>query len=159
MRLTSASGVEFSSMSRSRRAAYRSSASRLFVLLFLGTATVPAAAQCVLEYQRADNAWAQSGRPDGSIGTERLVLQPGQRRTFVTDWSYEKRRNDGTNYYGSHVRIVRNAGKRPILVSYNETIVAKNGRAEKGNSAHLALSPGQKLSIRLDVTEVECPAK
>lgn len=58
--------------------------------------------------------WAAPGRPDGALGTETLTLQPGETKVFTTDWKYEKQRNDGRNYYGSHVRTVRNAGQRPI---------------------------------------------
>ncbi len=57
-----------------------------------------------LDYWRADNMWAAFGRPDGDLGQETISLQPGQKRVFVTDWKYEKKRNDGTNYYGSHGR-------------------------------------------------------
>ncbi|HEU4566377.1 MAG TPA: hypothetical protein VFS05_17060 [Gemmatimonadaceae bacterium] len=71
---------------------------------------------CVLEYQRADNMWAAAGRPDGSLGVESIALQPGQKKVFITDWRYEKQRNDGTNFYGSHLRIAANKSARRIDV-------------------------------------------
>jgi len=77
----------------------------------------PAAAQglaCVFEYRRADNMWANWGRPDGVLGTETITLQPGQKKTFLTDWSHEKLRNDGTTFYGSHLRRAVNRGTGPI---------------------------------------------
>lgn len=64
-------------------------------------------AACTLEYQRADNMWAAAGRPDGTLGIETINLLPGQRKVFITDWAYEKRVNDGSNYYGSHLRLAR----------------------------------------------------
>jgi hypothetical protein len=63
-----------------------------------------------LQYWRADNMWAAAGRPDGNLGMEEVTIQPGQKRVFVTDWRYEKQRNDGTNYYGSHGRKLKNPG-------------------------------------------------
>ena len=88
--------------------------------LFLGlglmlVVTVPgrtiAAQSCALEYSRADNMWAGWGSPGGSLGAETITLEPGQKRVFVTDWAYEKKRNDGTNYYGSHLRYAVNRGE------------------------------------------------
>ena len=73
-------------------------------------------APCVLEYRRADNMWANWGRPDGLLGAETITLQPGQKKVFATDWSYEKQRNDGTNFYGSHLRRAVNRGAGPLQV-------------------------------------------
>jgi hypothetical protein len=71
---------------------------------------------CVLEYRRADNMWAHWGRPDGMLGAETITLQPGQKKVFATDWSHEKQRNDGMNFYGSHLRRAVNTGAGPIQV-------------------------------------------
>jgi hypothetical protein len=65
-------------------------------------------ASCRLDFQRADNMWAGFGAPTGSLGTESISLSPGQNRAFITDWKYEKQPNDGTNFYGSHLRIGTN---------------------------------------------------
>jgi hypothetical protein len=73
-----------------------------FAFLTAVAAPVAAQQQCTIEYQRADNALAAPGRPDGQLGVERLTLKPGETKVFNTDWKYEKQRNDGSNYYGSH---------------------------------------------------------
>lgn len=73
-----------------------------------------AAQSCKLEYYRADNMWATWGA--GNLGAETLTLEPGQKRVFATDWAYEKKRNDGTNYYGSHLRVAVNSGTVPVRV-------------------------------------------
>jgi hypothetical protein len=76
-------------------------------------------APCVLEYRRADNMWANWGRPDGMLGAETITLQPGQKKVFATDWSYEKQRNDGSNFYGSHLRRAVNRGAGPLQMKLN----------------------------------------
>src|SRR5215207_234489 len=87
-------------------------------ILGLGSAGAAAAqgTPCVLEYRRADNMWADWGRADGNLGTETITLQPGQRKAFVSDWAYEKLHNDGTNFYGSHLRRAVNRGTGPLQV-------------------------------------------
>ena len=86
----------------------------------LGLVAAPSAsaqsAPCVLEYRRADNMWANWGRPDGLLGAETITLQPGQKKLFVADWSYEKQKNDGTNFYGSHLRRAVNRGSGPLQI-------------------------------------------
>lgn len=69
---------------------------------------------CYLQYERADNSWAAAGRPDGALGKEYVLVRAGETRDFVTDWKYEKQRNDGTTYYGSHLRRAENLGVRPV---------------------------------------------
>jgi hypothetical protein len=72
-----------------------------------------------LDYWRADNMWAAAGRPNGNLGQETVTVDAGQRRVFITDWRYEKQRNDGTNYYGSHGRRLTNSGDQMIEVKLN----------------------------------------
>ena len=67
---------------------------------------------CVLDYRRADNMWA--GQPSASLGTETITLAVGQKLTFITDWRYEKLRNDGTHFYGSHLRVATNRSSRTV---------------------------------------------
>lgn len=74
-----------------------------------------AAQSCTFEYRRADNMWAGWG--GGNMPAETVTLQPGQKKVFATDWAYEKQRNDGTNYYGSHLRYAVNRGAVPVRVS------------------------------------------
>jgi hypothetical protein len=125
---------------------------------FMAAAAAPAAAQqCSFEYQRADNMWAAQGRPDGTLGKETLTLQPGETKVFTTDWKYEKQRNDGANYYGSHLRIARNTGKRPIRFALRsgEARSAAQVAADRGTRT---LNPGATLSTKADLMEVSCPA-
>ncbi len=133
--------------------------------MLMAVAAAPAAAQqCTLEYQRADNMWSATGRPDGPLGKETLTLEPGQTKVFNTDWKYEKRRNDGENYYGSHARIVRNAGKRPIKVVFRgDDIGSMVGAARDvlsragDNKAVGGLEPGISWNVRADLMEASCP--
>lgn len=133
------------------------------LMALAGTA---AAEPCTLEYMRADNMWAAQGRPDGFLGTESITVQPGQTKVFVTDWKYEKQRNDGTNYYGSHVRIVRNVGKGSVKLVFKGGLAGMTASAlraaleekEKGRALGM-LDPGKQLSVRHDLMEVSCPAE
>jgi hypothetical protein len=144
---------------------------RAIVVLWalLATAAAPAAAQqCTLEYQRADNMFAGMGRPDGQLGKETVTLEPGQTKVFTTDWKYEKQRNDGANYYGSHTRIVRNTGKRPMqLVFRGDMGTMLRGMAaavitatKKVGNDRLqgTLKPGVSWDVRADLMEASCPS-
>jgi hypothetical protein len=137
---------------------------RIVLLALSLVAAAPAfAQQCSIEYQRADNMLAAPGRPDGNLGKETLTLQPGQTQVFNTDWKYEKQRNDGRNYYGSHMRIVRNTGQRPVMLTFrgNASDLAKGGLATKvtGDRGTGQLAPGASASnLRADLMEVSCPA-
>ena len=114
-----------------------------------------------LDYWRADNMWAAFGRPDGNLGQESVDLSPGQRRVFVTDWKYEKQRNDGTNYYGSHGRRLQNSSAQPMDVKLTsvegivrDILVQLKTGAPAG---YLRLKPGATLDIKADIQEVLCP--
>jgi hypothetical protein len=150
----------------------------------LGLVLAPAASAqttpCVLEYRRADNMWANWGRPDGLLGAETITLQPGQKKVFAIDWSYEKQRNDGTNFYGSHLRRAVNRGSGPLqfkvrgpgslfryaragdlavqIVSQYSTFGAQAGALV---SLVLGSSPifqsGDSALFRHDLAEVSCP--
>lgn len=134
---------------------------RIILSAFLALAAAPVAAQqCTLEYQRADNMWAAAGRPDGALGKETLTLQAGETKVFTTDWKYEKQRNDGRNYYGSHVRIVRNAGQRPIKLVFRGSELKVGGiigqlREDRGLGT---LKPGASGNVKADLMEASCPA-
>lgn len=134
--------------------------------LCLAVAAPALAQQCSIEYQRADNMFAAPGRPDGNLGKETLTLQPGQNQVFNTDWKYEKQRNDGRNYYGSHTRIVRNTGQRPV------TLVFRGNPADLGRASAVGglvinvigergtgeLKPGASAdNVRADLMEARCP--
>ena len=106
-----------------------------------------AAQSCTLQYYRADNMWATWGT--GNLGAETLTLQAGQNRVFATDWAYEKRRNDGTNYYGSHLRLAVNSGTVPVRVNVRGPMLVLIKPRD------LALSPTATVSgIKLVVQNV-----
>ena len=97
------------------------------------------AQSCTLEYRRADNMWANWGRPDGYLGSETITLQPGQKKIFATDWAYEKQRNDES--------VVKRAPRRPAAAAAvnvrlrgpRQAIVKP---AAKQNATAAALVPG-----------------
>jgi hypothetical protein len=100
----------------------------------------------VLQYQRADNMWAAFGRPDGNLGTETVTVPVGEVKNFITDWRYEKLRNDGYYYYGSHLRIATNIGARQVVVS------ARN----QFGFQDFSLQPGQTQHFQHDLLVVIC---
>ena len=132
----------------------------LFAALVL-VAAAASAQECRIEYQRADNMWAAPGRPDGQLGTETLTLKPGETKVFNTDWKYEKRRNDGTNYYGSHVRVLRNTGTLPVKLAMTGNTAQTGSVHNKvvGQKVLSQLEPGKDATaLRADLQEVSCPA-
>ena len=63
------------------------------------------AGEIVLEYQRADNMMAASGKPSASLGTESVSINAGDFVEFETDWKYEKTKGTSNKRYGSHLRV------------------------------------------------------
>jgi hypothetical protein len=123
-----------------------------------------AAQSCTLEYHRADNMFAAWGRADGYLGAETITLQPGEKKVFNTEWAYEKKRNDGTIYYGSHLRRAINRGTGPLHVrlggpgQWMMLLVASPRIFFYYHDRPLALGPGQIGEYRHDLLEVSCPA-
>jgi hypothetical protein len=135
-------------------------------LILLAPSGVLRAQDCVLEYQRADNMWAAFGRPDGTLGTETISLKAGESRVFVTDWKYEKTRNDGTNFYGSHLRLATSKGRVPAtveVVSGSATVESMLGNildmVQKlaWNRALVGMKLGSTRLYRSDLAVVRCP--
>ncbi len=123
-------------------------------------ATPAYAGSCRLDYQRADNMWAAAGRPDGQLGVETITLADGQAKAFVTDWKYEKQRNNGTTYYGSHLRLATNPGQRPVKLQVRSFFTAVRDLvgavlAANGNY-YLSLAPGKSQQFQADLVEVSC---
>jgi hypothetical protein len=108
--------------------------------------SVPVTSSCKLDYQRADNMWAPLGKPVGALGTESITLLNGQTKLFFTDWKYEKLRNDGTNYYGSHLRIATNAGARWLKVQIQTQF----------SSSWVTIKGGETLYYQHDLAQVSC---
>lgn len=107
-------------------------------------------AACKLDYQRADNMWAAFGRPDGFLGTESISLAGGQDKVFVTDWKYEKTRNDGANFYGSHLRIATNGSARTVRMQIRTATLAGT------STSWTRLEPGKTQQFQADLMEVYC---
>jgi hypothetical protein len=101
---------------------------------------------CTMQYQRADNMWAAAGRPDGSLGIETVTVPAGSDQRFDTSWYFEKRRNDGVHYYGSHLRIATNTGARQVTLRVMNQM----------GSQSVSLQPGQTLQFQNDLANVGC---
>lgn len=139
----------------------------LALITLCAIASHSASAQnCALEYRRADNMWAAFGRPDGNLGVENIAVGKGSARAFATDWRYEKTRNDGTNYYGSHLRVAVNRGTIPVRVSITSALLSfkamlGNNLAstvqQKQNTGYVELQPGETRLFQADLMEVRCP--
>jgi len=150
------------------RSSYLTLGMGLTLALSVSAADIAAQA-CTLEYRRADNMWANWGRADGYLGIETITLQPGQKRVFVTDWAYEKKANDGTNFYGSHLRLAVNRGTVPVQLrlrgplQFLKLTPALGGVASKLQAVLIAqggvpgLKPGDTAHYRHDLAEVICP--
>lgn len=125
----------------------------LVALTMLGAASADSAperqGECRLAYQRAETARAPTGRPEGRLGIETLVLPPGAARAFVTDRRYERSRNDGTRFYGTHLRIAANRGRRPILL--------RLGLPDWPGGFVQWITPGETVEYQHDLLEVVCP--
>jgi hypothetical protein len=93
-----------------------------------------------LQYWRADNMWAAEGRPDGNLGMEEVDVPKGTTRVFVTDWQYEKQRNDGVNFYGSHARKLTHAGGHNLVITLT--------------SGSITLFEGQSATCKGDIKSV-----
>ena len=119
--------------------------SALLALASAQAARGAAVGSCALDYERADNMWAT--RPDGDLGVESITLQWGQMKVFSTDWRYEKLRNDGTNYYGSHLRRATNRGTTLVRV---RTVAPFSGGYDN-------IPPGVTHAYQADLAEVSCP--
>ena len=90
-------------------------------------------------------------------------MQPGQARVFNTDWKYEKRRSDGTNYYGSHLRVVTNRGARELQLQLRGAPLSEVKGAlrqlvsgGKGGSGGVVIAPGARATFKHDLMEVSC---
>lgn len=115
-------------------------------------------AACRLDFQRADNMWAAFGTPTGSLGAESISLSPGQNKVFITDWKYEKQPNDGTNFYGSHLRIGTNATAKTIRLHLRSwTLTGLQVFARTGNDTFwIRLDPNTTKQFQADLMEVFC---
>ena len=119
----------------------------------------PAGAQgCALEFRRADTMWAAWGRADGNLGAETVAVDQDQRRVFVTDWRYEKQRNDGTTYYGSHLRIATNSSPVVVrlLIRTTDLTGLKNFVRTGTNTYWVSVFPGTTQQFKADLMEVGC---
>ena len=111
-------------------------------------------ADCQLDYRRADNMWAPTGQPSASLGTETVGLAVGQKKVFITDWKYEKLRNDGTRYYGSHLRIATNRSARTIRMTVRGWVGDVFNFSFR--DVPVALAPNTSANLRHDLVDVLC---
>ncbi len=81
------------------------------------------------------------------LGSESITLLPGASKAFLTDWRHEKTRNNGTTYYGSHLRRTVNRGNR-----------AMKARVKEAGITHwVTLEAGTWDEWRADLMTVSCP--
>ena len=92
--------------------------------------------------------WAAFGRPDGLLGVESITLAAAEHKVFITDWKYEKQRNDGTTYYGSHLRMATNASSRPVRLQ----LISGAGAV----TSTVRLDPNTSKEFQADLREVSC---
>jgi hypothetical protein len=97
-------------------------------------------------YQRR-TTWAASGRGQ-LLGVESIPLAAGTNKVFITDWKYEKQRNDGTTYYGSHLRIATNSSSRAVRLQ----LVTLAG----ASVTWVTLDPNTTKQFQADLREVYC---
>lgn len=121
---------------------FRSTIPLLAALATLGSSPPAARDACTLEYQRADNMWSAAG----NLGWESVTVPVGQHKVFITDLAYEKRRNDGVRYYGSHLRLATNRGTRRLRLH----LVAQT------SWERIDLLPGMYRSVNKDLSGVQC---
>jgi hypothetical protein len=102
--------------------------------------------------------WAAWGRPDGNLGTESVAVPEDQRRVFNTDWRYEKQRNDGTTYYGSHLRVATNASPVVVrlLIRTTDLRGLKNLVRTGTNTYWVSVFPNTTQQFQADLLEVGC---
>lgn len=115
------------------------------------------AQSCTLEYRRADNMWAPAGQPSPSLGVESVTIAKGQARSLLTDWKFEKLRNDGTTYYGSHFRLATNRGTTPVRVfgvMLRQT--SSDDAWSKQSQGYYEIQPGVTKTLRDDIYSVGC---
>jgi hypothetical protein len=140
-------GVPGMKMSAPPFAPTRSTASTIGTPLPTPTPTPRPPDVCTFEYRRADNMWAPLGVPEGNLGVETITVKPGRSQYLKTDWKYEKLRNDGTTYYGTHLRIARNRGKRRIDLRVTDP---------GGLRRDAYVNPGETRKFQHDVFLVKC---
>lgn len=132
--------------------AFRSIVTLLTAVLSTAALASAAPAQagntCKLDFRRADGMWGTAESSRTSLGWETLTLNPTQTRAFVTDWKYEKTRNDGQTYYGSHGRAFRNSGLRVVKLTL---------KVDPVRVGTFYLDPGASRDLKGDIVEISCP--
>jgi hypothetical protein len=87
------------------------------------------------------------------------MLPAGGSKVFITDWKYEKTRNDGTTYYGSHMRLLWNRGTHPVrLLIRGWDLNGLLNVVQKASDVWYSTMPagtGPWL-VRADLTEAYC---
>ncbi len=118
----------------------------VLMTLVLAAQIVQAANECRLQYRRSDNGFAPPGIVVGSLGTETVVLDNGERKTFDIDHRHERDRNSDGTFYGSHLRAARNVGTNTITLRI---------RGPFGTREHTLLT-GEDAVFQDDLMSVQC---
>ena len=103
---------------------------------------------CDIHYYRADNMWGSKADAYKSLGEESFRLDKNAPKDFVTDWKYEKKRNDGRTFYGSHARVLANKGNHHATFYINE--------GGPFGSKEIVLPPNSSIEVRGDIISVIC---
>jgi hypothetical protein len=103
---------------------------------------------CDVQYYRADNMWGSLEDAKKSLGMESFRLNKDAPKSFLTDWKYEKMRNDGKTYYGSHTRLVVNKGNYDLTFYLKENPLL--------GAKEYVLPPNSSLAVRGDLEGMIC---
>lgn len=114
--------------------------------LLLATQVAYAANECKLQYRRSDNGFAPPGIVVGNLGTETIVLDSGERKTFNIDHRHERDKNRDGTFFGSHLRTAKNVGTNTITIKI---------KGPFGIREHKFLT-GEDAVFQDDLMSVEC---
>ena len=103
---------------------------------------------CDVQYYRADNMWGSKEDAMKSLGMESFRLGQNASKGFETDWKYEKVRNDGRTYYGSHTRLVANKG------NYGLTFYLRENPISEPKTYYVP--PNSSVAVRGDLVAAIC---
>ena len=105
---------------------------------------------CAISYYRADNMWGSKNDAFRSLGEETLRLNQGAPKNFLTDWKYEKKKNDGTTFYGSHARLLANHGNTAATFFLSQGPIF--------GTKQYVLPPNSSVEVSGDIMSVVCRA-
>ena len=134
----------------------RISALGLSAMVVAMPAAAQSAANCTLTYERADNPFAPTGRPDGNLGKETVTVPVGKSVSFKSEWAHERRRNDGQTYYGSHLRRATNTGQQKVELAVFQFALPRQGTQLLTHWTAMGINPGETKLFLHDLNAVHC---